>query len=153
MDLNNLYGEKELMDWLTSQGFKCAIDLFRDNQNKCNWYAYKRSQYKARACEGNDDKIGMHIAINPFSRSIDGIEYRNVEVEVRGEANAIWWKLQAYSVAMEYLPAELPHIEQALISAWNALKTSKGGLHVKRIGKKRTAGNRKLCVTGKRGIS
>jgi len=117
-----LYGEDELRDWLTASGFRCEVDPIRYQENECNWYAYRRSELKARRCECNDSKAGVQLLIKPSVMQIGDHELRNVEVELRGEANGIWWNLSAYSIKPEEVSEKLNAIEPALVAAWNALQ-------------------------------
>ena len=117
-----LYGEDELRNWLTAHGFCCEVDPVRHQENKCNWYAYHRSELEARRCECNDSKAGVQLVVKPSVMQIGDHELRNVEIELRGEANGIWWSLSAYSLKPEEASKNLDIIETSLIAAWNALR-------------------------------
>ena len=117
-----LLGAEELRGWLTEQGFRCAENPLRYPENGCNWYAYRRSELSARVCECNDDKPGMQIVVTPSEMTLNDTTHRGVEIELRGEANGVWWKMTAYSLKPEDVPAKLADVERALIAAWNALR-------------------------------
>ena len=116
-----LVGAEALRDWLTGQGFRCAENRLNYPNNKCNWYAYRRSELSARVCECNDDKPGMQIVVTPRAMVVNGEAYEGVEVELCGEANGVWWKMTAYSLKPDEVPEKLEGVERALIAAWNAL--------------------------------
>jgi hypothetical protein len=117
-----LFGENELREWLETQGFRCVEDPTRYRENECNWYAYRRSELEARRCECNDNKPGMQIVVKPSAMALNGTQHRSVDIELCGEAGAVWWKLSAYSLNPEQVPEALPYVENALIAAWNALR-------------------------------
>lgn len=114
-------GEDELREWLESQGFRIAKSSLGSRENECNWYAYRRSELAARACECNYDKQGMQIVVTPHAFSFDGRRHSSVEIEVCGEAGGVWWKLMAYSLSPDRVMEGLAFVEPALIAAWNAL--------------------------------
>lgn len=111
---------KELRDWLDGQGFKFGIDALRDLIEECDWYAYRRTTIQSRECECNDGKA-MQIIVKPSQLTIHGKQYRTATVEVCGEYDGQWWRLEAYGVDVAKLPAKLDTIERQLIAAWNAL--------------------------------
>lgn len=117
-----LYGADELRDWLASEGFRCAGDPLHHRDNECNWYGYRRSAIPARACECNSDKPGMQIVVKPSVITINGTRHSSAEVELCGEAGGEWWKLSAYGLRTEDVPAKLSGVEAALVAAWNALR-------------------------------
>ena len=116
------YGCDDLRAWLEGQGFHIGLDsLARDSG--CNWYAWRRSNLKARACECNGDKGGVQIVVRAFSlqdRSrLD--PWESAEVDITGEAGGLWYMLKAYSLKHDELRERLPDIEAVLVKAWNAL--------------------------------
>ena len=117
-----LYGETELREWLEAHAFRCAEDPCHYRENECNWYAYRRSELPARACECNSDKPEMQIVVKPSAMQIGEHRHRSAEVELCGEAGGVWWKLSAYSMRPEEVPTKLCDVEVALIAAWNALQ-------------------------------
>jgi len=119
-----LYGEDELRKWLETQGFQCAECHTRYRENECNWYAYRRSAIEARRCECNDNKPGMQIVVKPSVMTLSGTRHRSVEIELRGEYNAVWWNLSAYSMNPDQVPESLSFVEASLIAAWNALRNN-----------------------------
>lgn len=121
-----LTGLDALREWLSGQGFKAVRNHLRPEQTGCNWYAYRQSALPARQCECNECKA-MQIVVRPFSferQDESGGFWESAEVDVTGEAGGHWYKLQCYSLTPDELMANLPKIEAALISAWNALMPS-----------------------------
>lgn len=116
----------DLKAWLVMHGFRIAANQFRRDRNECDWYAYRRSNIPARECETNDGKPAQ-IVVYPSSFTFDGRLHESVEVEVCGEADGVWFKLTAYSLAPADVPAKLPSVEASLIAAWNALIPADGG--------------------------
>jgi len=122
--MTHFHGLDDLREWLKSQGFRVSQDMLpRDND--CNWYAYRRSEIPARECECNEGKP-MQIVVRPHlfrhaSAPTPSGAWESCEVDVTGEANGIWWKLQAYSLKPEELRERLGDIEAALVAAWNAI--------------------------------
>lgn len=119
-------GLPDFRKWLESQGFRIAHSGFADKLNRCNWYAYRRSEIPARECECNDGKA-MQIVIQPWlfahPSGLPG-DWESCEAEVCGEAGGLWYKLQCYSLKPAELMAKLPQLEASLIAAWNALMPS-----------------------------
>lgn len=122
MKATELVGIEELKEFLTSDGFRFMTKSIKYPEDYCTWYAYRRSELQARACESNDDKPGMQIVVTPSEFDINGRTHKNVEIEVCGEADGVWWKMSAYGLNPSDVPGKISNIEQALISAWNSLK-------------------------------
>lgn len=121
-----LVGCDSLREWLISQGFHVAQDCKYGSSNECNWYAYRKSDLPARACECNND-TGMQLVVNPYrliTPSAPSGAWESIEVEVTGESRGAWFKLQAYSLTHDELHARLGEIESCLIAAWNALRSN-----------------------------
>ena len=121
--MNNLTGCDELREWLISQGFKVSQNHL-GRENLCNWYAYKRTGLQARECECNDGKP-MQIVVTPYKlvhQSLPTGVMESVEVDVTGEVEGLWFKLQAYSLRHDELRERMAEIEGRLIAAWNALQ-------------------------------
>lgn len=113
-----------LRQWLTTQGFRVALDNLGREGNECNWYAYRRSAIPARECECNDGKP-MQIVVRPWriaDRNAPGGAWESAEVDVTGEAGSHWYRLQCYSLKHGELMGRLHEVEAALIAAWNALR-------------------------------
>jgi len=118
--MTKLTGSDDLREWLTSQGFRTWQDGLAHSGNACNWYATRKTHLQARECEGNKGKL-VQILVKPFSFAFrSGDTASSVEVDVTGEANGIWYKLQAYSLSHDDLRGRLDEIESSLIAAWNA---------------------------------
>ena len=117
-----LSGADELREWLIGNGFVCAENSLRHQENVCNWYAYRRSEMSARSCECNYDKQGMQIVVRPSEFTLNGHTHRSVEIELCGEANGVWWKINEYSLKPEEVPGKFADVERGLIAAWNAIK-------------------------------
>ena len=113
----------ELREWLESAGFKFGIDSLRYEGNECDWYAYRRTAIPSRECECNDGKA-MQIIIKPSQFAVNGKQYKTASVEVCGEYDGQWWRLEAYGVDTDKFPEKFDAIERSLISAWNALGAS-----------------------------
>jgi hypothetical protein len=115
-----LVGYEELREWLLEQGFRVIPEGIGDRHNECNWIAYRRSELPARECEGNPGKT-MQLLVRPYQFAQGGSIWQSIEVDVTGQVNGLWWKLQAYSMSYDELRENLTSIEEKLISAWNAL--------------------------------
>jgi hypothetical protein len=119
MDNKTFRGCDDLREWLISQGFKCFYsDLERERD--VNWYACRKTQYTARACECNEGKA-MQLVIRPFSYRDSNQRWESAQIEVIGEVTGLWFNLNAYSVPIDELKARLQEIEIRLLDAWNAL--------------------------------
>jgi len=119
--MTKLTGSDDLREWLTSQGFRTWQDGLAHSGNACNWYATRKTHLQARECEGNKGKP-VHILVKPYEFTFRGGDAASsVEVDVTGEANGIWYKLQAYSLSHDDLRGRLDEIESSLIAAWNAV--------------------------------
>jgi hypothetical protein len=116
-------GMQAQREWLEAQGFSIAPDGSGNRLNRCNWYAYRRSELPARVCECNDDKPGAQIVIRPFEWDewIVPNHAGALEVELCAQAAGVWWNFTAYSISADELPANLADVERRLIAAWNAL--------------------------------
>ena len=115
-------GLDDLREWFIGQGWRIAPDSLRHEQNLCDWHAYKPSKLPARECECNDGKPAQLVA-RPwtFNPPNSREAWSSVAVSVCGEANATWFKLEAYSLKPDEVREKLPQIEVSLIAAWNAL--------------------------------
>ena len=115
---------EELKEWLKSEGFTTDNNYLASRENRCKWYAWRRTVLPARECETNGNKA--QIIVYPWSMGIDvpglKVPADGVEVELCGEANGIWWKLTAYSLSPKELTKRLSSIERSLVAAWNALE-------------------------------
>jgi len=76
------------------------------------WYYCKQLPKLLPICECNDKCV--QLVVFPYDET--------VEVEISGERNKIWYKLQSYAVLREHFLRRLPEIEAQLIAAWGALK-------------------------------
>lgn len=118
--MTTLTGSDDLREWLTSQGFRTWQDGLAHPDNLCNWYATRKTHLQARECECNKGK-SMQLLVKPFEFTFrTGDTASSVQVDVTGEANGIWYKLQAYSLSHDDLRGRLDEIESSLIAAWNA---------------------------------
>jgi hypothetical protein len=118
--MTKLTGSDDLREWLTSQGFRTWQDGLAHSGNACNWYATRKTHLQVRECEGNKGKL-VQILVKPYEFTFRGGDTASsVEVDVTGEANGIWYKLQAYSLSHDDLRGRLDEIESSLIAAWNA---------------------------------
>ena len=116
-------GIDDLREWLVANGWRIAPDSLRHEQNLCDWYAWKPSKLPARECECNEGKPAQLVArpwmfCAPNSPQV----WSSVAVSVTGQANDVWFKLEAYSLKPDELRDKLPQIEKSLVAAWNALK-------------------------------
>lgn len=112
----------DLREWLQGQGFKIEHDALRSRENRCDWYAWRRSSLPARECECNDGKI----VLRPHSLSLSDRLIESVDVELCGQYGS-WWNLKAYSMMPADIPRNLASIERSLVRAWNALATPTEG--------------------------
>lgn len=108
----------QLRAWLADLGFDFG-NQFRDQMNECDWYAWRRSKLDARDCDCNEGR--MQIVLTPYACEHDDTRWESVEVDVTGECDGVWYKLQAYSMTPAELVARLDDVEAALIRAWNSL--------------------------------
>lgn len=111
-----------LKDWLSAHGFRIASDPCSARDNEVHWYAYRRSELKARECECNDGKPAQ-IVIKPFAYVLGGHRRESVEVSLTGEFG-VWWQLKAFGLNPAEVPEKLANVEASLIRAWNALEAS-----------------------------
>ncbi len=119
MTNKTMRGCDDSREWLITQGFKCYLS-YRKQENTCNWYACRKTEYSARECETSDGKA-MQIVIDPFSYN-DGTKiWENAKIKVIGEVKGLLFNLSAYSVPIDELKARLQEIEVRLLDAWNAL--------------------------------
>ncbi len=115
-------GLDDLREWLSTEGFQLGPNQFASRENECNWYAWRRSEIEARRCECNDDKQGVQIVVTPHRFDLGSMPtVESVEVDITGEADGRWHKIQAYGIKPDDLKRSLPDVEAALIRAWNAL--------------------------------
>jgi hypothetical protein len=110
---------EQLREWLEQKGFFFAKNPFHDETNSCDWYAWRRSKLPARDCDCNGPKI--QIVLIPYSYNYNGQQRESIEIDVTGEHNGVWYKLQAYSLTPAELIARLDEIETKLVKAWNSL--------------------------------
>jgi hypothetical protein len=112
----------QLKDWLTAQGFRIASDPCNARDNEVHWYAYRRSELKARECECNDGKPAQ-IVIKPFAYVLVGTRRESVEIALTGEYG-VWWQLKAYGMTPAEVPEKLASVEASLVRSWNALEAT-----------------------------
>ena len=112
--------QDNLKEWLKDKGFHEYPNVLASVENECKWIACKRQKSKY-VCESNYDKPGIRVVVLPHKWCIGGNECASVDVEIRGEANGIWYTLQAYSLSWEELPAKFDQVADALLRAWESL--------------------------------
>lgn len=115
-----LTGLEEFREWMTEKGFVHYKNQFSQNGNYCNWYSCRRVKQETRECETNGHKI--NIAVTPFQSWFDSKRFESVQVDITGECDGVWYKLQAYSLSMEEFKEKIDDVESALVKAWGALK-------------------------------
>ncbi len=109
---------EELRLWLEAQGFTIHKNHFSDKLNLCNWLASRKIRATIRDCESNPKKLCL--IIHPFSTNLHG-SCHVVEIEITGEYDSNWFKLQCYSLSPIEVVKNLETIEGRLISAWNCI--------------------------------
>ncbi|MGI9142489.1 MAG: hypothetical protein ACR2IJ_04805, partial [Fluviibacter sp.] len=109
--------QDELKDWLKDQGFREYPNSLASFEDECKWIACKRYDSKYN-CECNYDKPGVQVVVSPHKWHIQGQEGASVEIDITGEANGIWYKLQAYSLSWSELPEKFEQVTEALVKAW-----------------------------------
>lgn len=112
--------QDELKDWLQERGFREQKNTLASFEDECKWFAFKRYPSKHN-CECNYDKPGIQVVVTPHKWRIHGHQGQSVEIDITGEANGIWCKLQAYSLKWEELPDKFDQVTDALIKAWEAI--------------------------------
>jgi hypothetical protein len=117
--MKELHGFNELREKLTAAGFKSELDIFRNNLDSCNWYAYRQTALEARLCESSSKPPQIEVKVYSVLSSVN---CESVEIGLTGERGGTWYKLMAYGRSPRELMIDLPHIEKSLIAAWNALK-------------------------------
>lgn len=108
----------DLCDWLQENGFRVDTNQMADQTNNCKWYAWRRFD-EARDCECNDKPPSLYVYPHLFT--LRDRQYSSVEVKVGGQVGSPWFRVEAYSIGLDELPARLPEVEAALLRAWNAL--------------------------------
>lgn len=107
----------DLRPFLRAHGYRIEDpNPLRYPDNEVTWYAYRPGD--GPDCECNDKPPSLIVL--PYKRSANP-EYESVMVEIRGEANGVWWMLNAYSLRPGEVLARLDAIERALLAAWAAL--------------------------------
>jgi hypothetical protein len=84
------------------------------------WYAYKDSVIRARVCECNK-RPKIQICVDPWLSVYEAGEQPTFKISIRGEANGVWWNLEAYTLTARDVVERYEDIERSLVSAWNAL--------------------------------
>ena len=112
--------QDELKDWLKEHGFREHPNPLASFENECKWYACKRYASKYN-CECNYDKDGIQIVIWPYRYNLHGHQMRSIEIDLSGEADGVWYKLQGYSMTWDELPDKLDQVTDGLIKAWEAI--------------------------------
>lgn len=79
------------------------------------WYAWRPA--KTRDCQSNEKPPS--ICIYPWDDEINGVEIRSMEMEICGEIDGVWYKLQAY--AMPIGTSQIEPVSKVLMRAWEAL--------------------------------
>lgn len=110
-----------LKAFLESAGFTIYKNTPRSQFDMIDWYAARRVK-GARECETNDHKVSLVVRPHQYDLELQGQVFGSVECDITGEANGIWYKLQAYSLKPEEFVERLDEIEASLLKAWNSLK-------------------------------
>jgi hypothetical protein len=111
-----------LCDWLQDNGFRVETKPNASPENDCKWYAYRRLAGEVRDCALNDKPPSLIVLPHLFV--LRDRQYSSVEVEITGQVGEPWFRIKAYSIGLDELPAALPEIESSLARAWNALATA-----------------------------
>jgi hypothetical protein len=111
--------QDKLKEILISMGYTVKFNPLNVEHNECDWYAY-RAFPSTRKCECNEKK-DIQIVIYPYQYSKRGIYGQSVEIDLTGQFNGVWWKLQSYSISMDEVKDKHDSIVKSLISAWEHL--------------------------------
>lgn len=107
----------ELKEWLAENGFTLSPSTgMHSKYNTADWYAWSRID-SAAPCEHNNHTI---IEVWPTISTING-RHESAHLEIVGEANGAWWKLQAYGLSPDDVRDRYDSIANGLVTAWNAL--------------------------------
>jgi hypothetical protein len=112
--------QDDIKQWLQEQGFSECKNELAYFEDECKWYACKRYPSKYN-CECNYDKDGIQVVVTPHKWRINGHQCQSVEINITGEANGIWCKLQAYSLTWAELPDKFDQVTDTLMKAWEAI--------------------------------
>ncbi len=83
---------------------------------------YWCKRYKdARKCYHNRDHEGIQVTVWLHEIPFTQVVHRSVEVEVTGEYDGEWYKMQAYSVLPDDFLAKHETIIARLLRAWEGL--------------------------------
>jgi hypothetical protein len=110
----------DLKEQLAALGFKFEQNQFAQPENQLSWIAYRRIVEDHRVCDCNEKSL--QLVVRPFKMQFYDNLHESCEVDVTGEFDGVWYKLQAYSMSHEELLERLDEIEGNLIRAWGALK-------------------------------
>ena len=109
----------DLKQWLIDKGFKSYNNHLKSEYNMVDWYAARRTNSK-RDCECNNRPV--NLVVWPCSMRIpDGAIHESTSIEVTGEYNGLWYKLEAYSLSVDELKKNFDKIEESLVRAWEEL--------------------------------
>lgn len=111
--------QTELKEILISMGYTVKFNPLNSEYNECDWYAY-RGFSSTRKCECNEKK-DIQVVIYPYEYSKRGIYGQKVEIDLTGQFNEVWWKLQSYSINWDEIKDKHDSIVKSLISAWEHL--------------------------------
>ena len=112
----------ELKVALESKGFR----IYPNYLGRGPWIACRRRS-GVRRCECNETKDGIQVVATPSELDVHGTIFPSVELDVTGEFEGRWYKLQCYSLKQDELVQSLDEIESALVRAWEALKEQSHG--------------------------
>jgi hypothetical protein len=113
-------GMESLQEWLVTDGYRLAQNVFNKEHNQCDWYAYRRARHPAISCECNEGKE-LQIVVNPYACHFNDQLYESVEMEVTGEAGGQWYQLKAYGIRQDGFEEKIRQAELSLVQAWNNL--------------------------------
>lgn len=104
---------------LLDKGFK----QYHHNNNLSNEpREYWSKRYKdARRCEGNCEREGIQVVVWLHEIPFTQVVHRSVEVEVTGEYDGEWYKMQAYSMLPDAFLLAHETIIARLLRAWEGL--------------------------------
>lgn len=105
----------ELKAALVADKWNVSPDNLAGNRTPA-WYAWRPSK-SATFCECNDKP--PQFVIKPWEAEYYGKVTHSMELELVGERNGLWYKLQAYSMPMG--TDKIEEVSTALIRAWESL--------------------------------